>query len=116
MPHLTALIALAITLHGAPQEVRLFGNRAGKPVIVASGDGGWLHLAPHVADWLAAHGYFVIGFDAKTYLSSSTNAHQTLKPADIARDYLALIDATTSAREAPVLLGISEGAGLTAAM
>jgi type IV secretory pathway VirJ component len=28
---------------------------------VSSGDGGWIHLAPHVAEVLAAKGFFVVG-------------------------------------------------------
>ena len=34
-------------------------------MIISSGDGGWIHLGPHVAEVLAAKGYFVVGFDAK---------------------------------------------------
>ena len=36
----------------------VYGTRGGAPVIVSSGDGGWVHLAPHVAEVLAAKGYF----------------------------------------------------------
>ena len=48
---------------------------AGAPVIVSSGDGGWIHLGPHVAEILAARGYFVVGFDVKAYLESFTAGH-----------------------------------------
>jgi type IV secretory pathway VirJ component len=42
-------------------------------VVISSGDGGWLHLGPHVAEVLAASGYFVVGFDVKAYLSGFTS-------------------------------------------
>jgi len=65
-------------VRGTPQVVRLCGDPRGTPVIVASGDGGWIHLAPHIADVLATRGYFVIGVDAKAYLESFTNGARTL--------------------------------------
>ena len=47
-------------LRGHAQTVRLYGTRGGTPVVVSSGDGGWMHLGPRVADVLAAKGYFVL--------------------------------------------------------
>ena len=60
-----AQIAEHITIRGHAQNLRLYGSRGGTPVIVSSGDGGWIHLGPHVAEVLAANGFFVVGFDAK---------------------------------------------------
>src|SRR5262249_54106606 len=84
------------------------------PVIVTSGDGGWIHLAPHVAEFLSSRGFFVIGFDARAYLASFTSGKSTLRPADEPSDYRALIwhaKRTTAARA--VLIGASGAAGLS---
>jgi hypothetical protein len=43
-----------IAIRGHAQTLRLYGERGGLPVIVSSGDGGWIHLGPHVAEMLAA--------------------------------------------------------------
>ncbi|HTM02362.1 MAG TPA: AcvB/VirJ family lysyl-phosphatidylglycerol hydrolase [Vicinamibacterales bacterium] len=102
----------AIVLAGHAQKLHLYGPPDGTPVIVSSGDGGWMHLAPHMAEALAVHGYFVIGFDAKAYLAAGTTASTTLTPADIERDYGTLLGTFASARRA-VLAGVSEGAGLS---
>ena len=60
-------------LRGHVQSLHLYGTRGGQPVIVSSGDGGWIHLGPHVAEALAAKGCFVVGFDVKAYLESFTS-------------------------------------------
>jgi fermentation-respiration switch protein FrsA (DUF1100 family) len=104
-----------VTLRGHSQLVRLFGTPgAGAPVIVSSGDGGWIHLGPHVAEALAARGFFVIGFDARAYLQSFTSRSSTLRPDDVAADYRELARyATRGSPVRPLLVGISEGAGLS---
>ena len=101
-----------ITLAGRPQMLHVCGPPDGAPVILSSGDGGWVHLAPHIAESLAAHGYYVIGFDAKAYLAAGTTATSTLTPADVERDYGTLLDTFASAHGA-ILAGVSEGAGLS---
>ena len=96
------------------QTVHLYGTRGGTPVIVSSGDGGWIHLGPQVASLLASRGYFVVGFDVKAYLESFTSSSATLRMQDVGPDYRALI--TYAARESsgkPVMVGVSEGAGLS---
>jgi dienelactone hydrolase len=110
-----AATADIVTLRGQPQLVRLFGTPgAGVPVIVSSGDGGWIHLGPHVAEALAARGYFVIGFDTRGYLRSFTSRVATLRPEDVAADYRELVRyAARRSPVRPVLVGISEGAGLS---
>ena len=55
-----------VSIRGHAITVRTYGSRGGTPVVVTSGDGGWIHLGPHVADVLAARGYFVVGVDAMT--------------------------------------------------
>jgi len=104
-----------VVLRGHPQLVHLYGARgAGTPVIVSSGDGGWMHLGPHVADVLAAHGYFVIGFNVKEYLKSFTSNSSTLQPADVSADYRELARyAARGSTTPPLLIGVSEGAGLS---
>jgi uncharacterized protein len=103
-----------VTLRGKPQTVHVYGVRGRPPVIVSSGDGGWMHLGPHVAEVLAAHGYFVVGFDVKAYLSGFTSGKTTLKPEDEPGDYRILVSfAARGTTQRPVLLGVSEGAGLS---
>ena len=102
-------------VHDHPQSVRLYGARGGPTAIVSSGDGGWIHLASHVAELLAARGWFVIGFDSRAYLRSATDSARPLSLGDIPRDYEALVSLARSIASKPILVGISEGAGLSIA-
>jgi len=103
-----------IVIRGQAQALRLYGARGGAPVVVSSGDGGWLHLGPHVAETLAARGFFVVGFDVKAYLESFTSGSVALRPVDEPGDYKALADfAARGTRQKPILIGASEGAGLS---
>lgn len=103
-----------ITVRGHRIPVYLYGPRTGTPVVVSSGDGGWIHLGPHVAEVLAAQGWFVVGVDVKAYLSSFTSGSTTLTPTDEPRDYAAIADYAAGGRGVkPVLVGVSEGAGLS---
>ena len=104
----------ALVIRGRAQSLRLYGTRGGPPVIVSSGDGGWMHLGPHVAETLAARGFFVVGFDARAYLESFTSGSVTLGQADEPGDYKVLADyAARGSRRKPILIGVSEGAGLS---
>jgi alpha-beta hydrolase superfamily lysophospholipase len=103
-----------LAIRGHKQTLHIYGSRDGDPVILSSGDGGWIHLAPHVAELLAQFGYRVIGFDSRAYLSSFTSDAGTLEPDDVIGDYATLIKyASRSGRRAPLLIGVSEGAGLS---
>ena len=103
-----------ITIRGRDQVLRLYGPRNGTPVIVSSGDGGWIHLGPHVAEVLAAKGFFVVGFDVKAYLEGFTSGSTTLRVEDEPGDYRTLIDfAARETGQKPILVGVSEGAGLS---
>lgn len=104
-----------LVLRGRPQTVHVYGARGhGEPVIVSSGDGGWMHLGPHIADLLAGAGYFVVGFDVRAYLESFTSGASSLQPEDVGRDYQTLAAfASRGATAKPVLIGVSEGAGLS---
>jgi pimeloyl-ACP methyl ester carboxylesterase len=103
-----------IDLRGQAQRLHLSGPATGEPVIVSSGDGGWVHLAPHVASVLAGRGFFVVGFDTKAYLESFTSRKRTLDAAGEANDYAALARfAQRATGKKPMLVGVSEGAGLS---
>jgi fermentation-respiration switch protein FrsA (DUF1100 family) len=103
-----------VSIRGHQQAVWTYGRRGGQPFIVTSGDGGWIHLAPHVAEFLAAQGFFVVGFDAKAYLESFTTGRTTLRPDEEPGDYKALADwAAQGGTRKPILVGVSEGAGLS---
>jgi pimeloyl-ACP methyl ester carboxylesterase len=103
-----------VTLRAHVQTVSLYGRRGGRPVVVSSGDGGWVHLAPHVAEFLAAQGFFVVGFDTRAYLESFTAGRSTLTPQDEPGDYKVLAEfAAQGAPAKPILVGVSEGAGLS---
>jgi alpha-beta hydrolase superfamily lysophospholipase len=67
-----------------------------------------------VAEALAARGFFVVGFDAKAYLEGMTSKGSTLKPEDEPGDYRVLVDyAARGSTKKPILIGVSEGAGLS---
>ena len=103
-----------LTIRGQVQVLRLYGPPDGQPAIVSSGDGGWIHLAPHVAEVLAGEGYFVVGFDARAYLSGFTSGASSLRQEDEPGDYLELAQfAARASHKKPVLVGVSEGAGLS---
>ncbi|MCC7242754.1 MAG: alpha/beta hydrolase [Acidobacteria bacterium] len=103
-----------LSIRGRAQTLHLYGSRGGTPVIVSSGDGGWIHLGPHVASVLAGQGCFVVGFDVKAYLSSFTSGAAVLRPDDEPGDYRALAEfAAKGSVQKPVLIGVSEGAGLS---
>ena len=103
-----------ISLRGHAQVLRLYGTRGAPAAIVSSGDGGWIHLGPHVADVLAANGFFVVGFDTRAYLEGFTSGGATLRPEDETGDYKVLADyAGRGSLHRPILIGVSEGAGLS---
>ncbi len=103
-----------LVIRGHEQTLYVYGTPRGDPVIVSSGDGGWIHLGPHVAEFLGAHGFFVIGLDVKAYLSTFTSRHSTLRMEEEPGDYrvLAQFSKNTTGRK-PILIGVSEGAGLS---
>ena len=104
----------SLSIRGHQQTVSIYGRRGGQPIVVTSGDGGWIHLGPDVAEYLASQGFFVVGFDARAYLESFTSGPATLKPADEPGDFKALADwAAQGASRKPILIGVSEGAGLS---
>ena len=104
----------SVSIRGHVQALTIYGRRGGQPIVVSSGDGGWVHLAPHVAEFLAAQGFFVVGFDTRGYLESFTAGRSTLTPQDEPGDYKVLADfAAQGVTAKPILVGVSEGAGLS---
>jgi pimeloyl-ACP methyl ester carboxylesterase len=102
------------TLRGHDLTLHLWGPPAGDPVILASGDGGWIHLGPAAAAILARAGYSVVGVDSKQYLSAFTSGKTTLSERDVQQDFGTLIAYAAKGRRAkPILIGVSEGAGLS---
>jgi fermentation-respiration switch protein FrsA (DUF1100 family) len=113
-PSVQAARVEAVNIRGHQQRLRIYGTPNGVPVIVSSGDGGWIHLGPHVAEVLADKGYYVIGFDVRAYLEAFTTRTGTLAPENEPDDYKVLIDyAAQATGRKPVLIGVSEGAGLS---
>ena len=105
----------AFTLRGKSLTLHLYGKPDGAPVIVSSGDGGWVHLGPHAAEVLAAAGFFVVGIDSKEYLSAFTSGSITLTVDNVPADFKAFVDYAAGKSKAarPILVGVSEGAGLS---
>jgi alpha-beta hydrolase superfamily lysophospholipase len=103
-----------IVLRGHEQTLHVYGSPRAEPIIVSSGDGGWIHLGPHVAEFLSRRGFFVVGFDVRAYLESFTTPRSTLRPEDEPGDYKVLADfVTMQTGKKPLLIGVSEGAGLS---
>jgi len=66
-----------------------------------------------VAALLAGAGYRVLGLDSRQYLEAFTSGSATLEPEDVRRDFgqVAAVAAQGGAAK-PILIGVSEGAGL----
>ncbi len=112
-PAADAPATITVSIRGQDQTLRAYGSRGGPVAIVASGDGGWIHLGPYVAEHLSSKGWHILGLDVKTYLSGFTTKHSTLSLAEVPGDFLVLVDqAAKGAPGRPVLIGVSEGAGL----
>jgi pimeloyl-ACP methyl ester carboxylesterase len=110
----TARTKSTISIRGKEQQLNLYGSIGKDPVILSSGDFGWAGLVVHVAEFLASNGYYVIGLDTRSYLASFTLKDSALNPTDVPGDYATLIElAGKSASAKPILIGVSEGAGLS---
>jgi len=103
-----------LTLRGRELTLHLSGPASGDPVVLASGDGGWIHLGPTAAAMLARAGWFVVGVDSKQYLAAFTSGKVTLSEQDVQKDFATLVAYAARGRRAkPILVGVSEGAGLS---
>jgi pimeloyl-ACP methyl ester carboxylesterase len=104
----------SLTIRGRAQTLHVYGDPGGPAAIVSSGDGGWIHLGPHVAQLLATKGWYAVGFDTRSYLESFTTSKTTLRAEDEPGDYGALVAfAAQRSGKKPVLIGVSEGAALS---
>jgi len=108
---------IAVTLSGVPQEIVLY--RPAKPkaaVILSSGDLGWAGFVVDVAHFLENEQVAVLGFNTRRYLESFTRGDSRLDPMQLPKDYAVLAREARlrlGVREAPALVGISEGAGFS---
>jgi len=110
-----SLLATPLTIRGHQQPQHNYGVPGSPTVVLLSGDGGWIHVAPHLATVLAASGHYVVGVDSRAYLEGFTGQGDPLRAADVQRDFLNMIDyagrSDPQARR-PLIVGVSEGAGL----
>lgn len=84
-------------------------------VLFTPGDGGWRGFAVIIAETLAASGYDVYGLDTHRYLESFTGP-RVLKTSEIAADFRQIAAWIAEGKAGRVvLLGWSEGAGLSLA-
>ena len=103
-----------LNIRGRDRLLRIYGTRGGDPIVVSSGDGGWIHLGPDAAEFLAAKGFFVVGFDVRAYLAGFTSGKVALSAEDAPADYRALAEfASRDTGKKPILVGVSAGAGLS---
>ena len=103
-----------VDIRGKNQKLNLYGSPGNAPVVLSSGDLGWAGLVVYVAEFLSSQGYYVVGLNTKLYLASFTSKNSALDPRDVSGDYktlIALAGQRTSMK--PILVGISEGAGLS---
>ncbi len=100
----------------AVYDPRPDSQRRAFQVVVTSGDLGWIGLSADIAEHLQANAYRVIGFNSRAYLSSFTTRDSALKPEDVSEDLRTLLGWAASSPasvHAFVLIGVSEGAGLS---
>ena len=103
-----------VVIRGRNQTLNLYGSPGSVPAVLSSGDLGWAGLVVHVAEFLSSQGYYVVGLNTKSYLASFTSKNSALDPRDVPGDYKTLIALTRqSSSTKPILVGISEGAGLS---
>lgn len=109
-----------LTLRGSTQvTLQLYqrANAKGQPLVLfTSGDGGWSPFCADIAAHIAGTGKTVVGFDAKSYLTTFASSQKPVTPQELGRDYSQILDGAL-AREgvdqgSPVILsGWSLGAG-----
>ncbi len=86
------------TLRGHALTLRLYGTRGAPSAIVTSGDGGWVHLGPDVARFLAAEGLVRRRLRRQGLPVELHQRPKTLDPADVPTDYAALADYAAQGR------------------
>lgn len=109
---------IAAALHTAELPVHLAAMqplRTPALVLYASGDGGWFGTAIDMWRLMAHEGVAAAGFSARTFLKLERPRDARLDPAQLAREYRAIVAAATPAlglsADVPVILaGWSRGA------
>lgn len=117
-PALAASDTLNVVVGGRSQSLKMY-RPDGPPkavVVLSSGDLGWSGFVVEVAEFLQTQRIGVVGISTRAYLASFTSGKTTLNPADIPGHYEVIAREAqrafgTSTR--PILIGISEGAGLS---
>ena len=102
-------------IRGRSQLIHVYGTReALQSSFPAVMEAGSIWHPSKYAELLAEKGFFVVGFDTKAYLESFTTGSSTLRPQDEPGDYRELAGyAARGSTEKPILIGVSEGAGLS---
>src|ERR1043165_6684719 len=104
---------------GVPLDLQLYQQEhaSNQPLVLfTSGDGGWSPFCADIAAHIAATGVTVVGFDAKTYLTTFATPKQPVTAEEITRDYnalaqVALAQPGVDERTPLILAGWSLGAG-----
>jgi pimeloyl-ACP methyl ester carboxylesterase len=117
------VVQLALLLHGHRLTVHLVKppEPTNLPLIVyATGDAGWKRGDLETYEELKSWGYPIVGFSSPDYLKHLGPGVKTLTPAELARDYEAIIDFAESSMAIPsstpvILVGVSRGADLSVA-
>lgn len=109
---------IAAALHTSELAVHLASMRPLRTpalVLYASGDGGWFGTAIDMWRLVAHEGVAAAGFSARAFLKVERPRDASLDPAQLAREYRAIVEASTRAlglaADVPVILaGWSRGA------
>jgi len=109
----------AVIRNGPAVELQLYQqeNAKNQPLVIfTSGDGGWSPFCADVAAHIAASGLTVVGFDAKTYLTTFATPKKPVTAEEITHDYdalaqVALAQPGVDERIPLILAGWSLGAG-----
>ena len=118
------ILTLALLLHGhrLPMHLVKPAQPSNLPLIVyATGDAGWKRGDRKTFEELKSWGYPIAGFGSPDYLKHRGPGVKTITPADLARDYTAMIEFAEAELGMPddtpvILLGVSRGAGLSVAV
>ena len=88
----TAQATEAIDIRAHVQNLHVYGSRGAPPVIVSSGDGGWIHLGPHVAEAARREGILRRRLRRQGVSRELHLREATLRPEDEPGDYKVLAD------------------------
>ena len=120
--HAVEHTAFDVTLRGTTRvtlQLYQHANAKGQPVVLfTSGDGGWSPFCADIAAHIAGTGKTVVGFDAKSYLTTFASTQKPVTPEELARDYSdilngALTRAGVDKGSQVTLSGWSLGAGFS---